>query len=84
MFSDIPSKNFGLNFDPSHLLWQHIDYIEPLWEFRKKIFHVHAKDVRVDPFRLKDEGILALPASYHRPKIRWSDGANPVHIPPTG
>jgi sugar phosphate isomerase/epimerase len=69
MFRDIPSKNFGLNFDPSHLVWQQIDYIEPLWEFRRKIFHVHAKDVRVDPFRLKDEGVLALPTAYHRPKI---------------
>ncbi len=69
MFEDIPSDNFGLNFDPSHLVWQQIDYIKPLWEFANKIFHVHAKDVRVDRHRLDDVGILALPPAFHTPKL---------------
>lgn len=69
MFEEIPSANFGLNYDPSHLVWQRMDPIEPLWEFGSRVFHVHAKDVRVDARRLNDEGILAHPVRYHTPKL---------------
>jgi sugar phosphate isomerase/epimerase len=69
MFADIPSPNFGLNYDPSHLVWQHMDYLRPLREFRDRIFHVHAKDVRVDRDRLDEVGILAAPLQYHAPKL---------------
>jgi sugar phosphate isomerase/epimerase len=69
MFADIPSPSFGLNFDPSHFVWQHMDYLKPLREFRERIFHVHAKDVRLDPERLDDVGILATPLEFHRPKL---------------
>jgi sugar phosphate isomerase/epimerase len=69
MFEEIPSPNFGLNFDPSHLVWQQMDYIKPLYEFADRIFHVHAKDVRIDRHRLDDEGILATPLKYHTPKL---------------
>jgi sugar phosphate isomerase/epimerase len=69
MFEAIPSKSFGLNYDPSHLVWQQIDYVKPFREFRDRIFHIHAKDVRVDKQRLDDVGILATPLEYHTPKI---------------
>jgi sugar phosphate isomerase/epimerase len=69
MFRDIPSPSFGLNYDPSHLVWQHMDYLRPLSEFASRIFHVHAKDVRLDRNRLDDVGILATPLEYHRPKL---------------
>jgi sugar phosphate isomerase/epimerase len=69
MFEEIPSPNFGLNYDPSHLVWQHMDYIKPLREFASRIFHVHLKDVRVDRFRLDDAGILATPLEYHTEKL---------------
>jgi len=69
MFDDIPSNNFGLNYDPSHMVWQQMDYIGPIWEFADKIFHVHAKDVRVDRDKLDQVGALALPPEYHTPKI---------------
>ena len=69
MFEAIPSTNFGLNYDPSHLVWQQIDYVKPLQEFRDRIFHVHAKDVRVDRERLDEVGILAFPLDYHTPKL---------------
>lgn len=69
MFEEIPSTYFGLNYDPSHLVWQHIDHIKPLWEFKDRIFHAHAKDVRVDRERLDDVGILATPLQYHSPKL---------------
>jgi sugar phosphate isomerase/epimerase len=69
MFEEIPSKSFGLNYDPSHLIWQRIDYLKPIREFADRIFHVHAKDARIDPDGLNDHGILALPPKYHTPKL---------------
>jgi sugar phosphate isomerase/epimerase len=69
MFSDIPSKSFGLNYDPSHFVWQQMDYLAPMREFADKLFHIHAKDVRVDRHRLDRVGILAHPLEYHLPKL---------------
>jgi sugar phosphate isomerase/epimerase len=69
MFNDIPDENFGLNFDPSHLVWQRIDYLRALREFAGRIFHAHAKDARVDQHRLDDVGILATPLRFHTPKL---------------
>ena len=69
MFADIPSASFGLNFDPSHFVWQQMDYLKPLREFRDRIFHVHAKDARVDRERLDDVGVLATPLQFHVPKL---------------
>ena len=69
MFNDIPSKNFGLNYDPSHFVWQRMDYCKPLEEFVDRIFHAHAKDVRVDRRRLDEVGMLATPLEYHTPKL---------------
>ncbi|HCO95901.1 MAG TPA: AP endonuclease [Phycisphaerales bacterium] len=69
MFEEISGDNFGLNYDPSHLVWQHIDYIKPLREFSNRIFHVHAKDARIDKDRLDRVGILATPLEYHSPKL---------------
>ncbi len=69
MFADIPSRSFGLNFDPSHFVWQQMDYLKPLREFRERIFHVHAKDARVDRERLDEVGILATPLQFHTPKL---------------
>ena len=48
MFEDIPSDHFGLNFDPSHLIWQQIDCVRAIKEFHPKFVHVHAKDERID------------------------------------
>lgn len=69
MFAAIPSDHFGLNYDPSHMVWQHMDYLKPLREFKDKLFHVHAKDVRVDRHRLDDVGIMATPLEFHVPKL---------------
>jgi sugar phosphate isomerase/epimerase len=59
MFEEIPSPNFGLNYDPSHQVWQQMDYIAPLKEFSSRIFRVHLKDVAVDRQKLNQVGILA-------------------------
>jgi sugar phosphate isomerase/epimerase len=69
MFDEIPSANLGLNYDPSHMVWQRMDYLRPLREFAGRLFHVHAKDARVDVDRLDEVGILAAPLQYHTPKL---------------
>jgi sugar phosphate isomerase/epimerase len=69
MFSDIPSRNFGLNYDPSHMVWQQMDWIAPLREFRKKLFHVHAKDVQILREKLNRVGTFVHPKEYHLPRI---------------
>ncbi|HEY7309092.1 MAG TPA: sugar phosphate isomerase/epimerase [Gemmataceae bacterium] len=60
LFETLPSANFGLNFDPSHLVWQQIDYVRCIREFGPRIVHVHAKDTRIDRDRLYETGILGL------------------------
>lgn len=67
MFDRFPSKHFGLNFDPSHLIWQHIDYVRAIREFGSRFVHVHAKDEKIDPDRLYDRGITGL--KWHTPKL---------------
>ena len=69
MFEEIPSPNFGLNYDPSHLVWQQIDYVRPIYEFKKRIFHVHLKDARVNWDHLNQVGIMATPLEFHTPKL---------------
>lgn len=69
MFSDLPSDHFGLNFDPSHFVLQFMDPISALREFRSKLFHLHAKDVKIDRARLNDVGAFAEPLKWHQPRI---------------
>lgn len=69
MFHDLESPALGLNYDPSHLLWQQMDPAAPLKEFGPRVVHVHAKDARIDRDRLNDVGILAAPLAYHAPKL---------------
>lgn len=68
-FHDIPAANFGLNYDPSHFVLQQMDPIAPLREFRRKLFHVHAKDVRILRRRLDQVGRFAFPREWHEPRI---------------
>lgn len=37
---------FGLNWDPSHMVWQDIDPVSFLWDFRDRIYHVDCKDTK--------------------------------------
>lgn len=69
MFAEIDSPNFGLNYDPSHMIWQQMDYVKPLRDFAHKLFHLHAKDVRLDRHKLDEVGTLAYPNEYHTPKL---------------
>ncbi len=69
MFEEIPDEHFGLNYDPSHMIWQQMDEVAPIGEFASRLHHVHAKDVRLDRRRLDEVGILAVPLAYHTPKL---------------
>lgn len=69
LFAILPSDYFGINYDPSHFVWQMMDYIKPIYEFKDKIFHVHYKDIKVYPDRLNDVGIMAYPLEYMAPKL---------------
>ncbi|AZO96304.1 sugar phosphate isomerase/epimerase [Halocella sp. SP3-1] len=69
LFEIIPNENFGINLDPSHFVWQMMDYILPIYEFKDRIFHVHFKDIKLDVEQLKNVGIMAYPLEYMRPKL---------------
>ncbi len=69
LFSIIDSEYFGINFDPSHYIWQQMDYIKPLYEFKDKIFHIHFKDIKLYEDKLDDVGVLAYPLEYMSPKL---------------
>ena len=69
IFEILDSPNLGINYDPSHFVWQQMDYIKPIYEFRDKIFHVHYKDIKVYPDKLADVGVMAAPLEYMAPKL---------------
>lgn len=69
MFAEFPTEYFGLNYDPSHLIWMQMNHEKPLTEFRSRIIHAHAKDVKIDRDRLDDVGTMANPLDYHDPRI---------------
>ncbi len=69
VFEILPSPNLGLNYDPSHFVWQMIDYIQPIYEFKDKIFHVHYKDIKLYPDRLQQVGIMGYPLDFMSPKL---------------
>ena len=79
MFEIIPSRILGLNYDPSHLIWQMMDEVKPIYEYRERLHHIHLKDAKLYRDRLDHVGILANPLEYHAPKlpglgdVRWRE-----------
>jgi sugar phosphate isomerase/epimerase len=69
MFEIMPDENFGLNLDPSHLVWQFIDYVRAVYEFKERIFHVHAKDLRIDYEQLYQNGVMSLGMGWQIPRL---------------
>lgn len=69
IFAALPFENLGINYDPSHFIWQMIDYIKPIYEFREKIFHVHIKDIKLYRDRLDRVGVMGYPLEYMSPKL---------------
>jgi len=58
IFELIPDEHFGLNYDPSHLIWQGIDYLGGVERYKDRIFHTHAKDTQVKEETLRHVGCL--------------------------
>ena len=77
MFEEIPSQSFGLNLDPSHLVWQMIDYERVVYDYADRIFHVHAKDMEVRRDGLYRHGVMSLGMGWQIPRlpglgeVRW-------------
>jgi sugar phosphate isomerase/epimerase len=77
MFSLVDSASFGLNLDPSHLVWLMIDYERVVRDYASKIFHVHAKDLEIDRDGLYRNGTLSLGMGWQVPRlpglgeVRW-------------
>ena len=69
LFDIIPSPNFGLNFDPSHYVWQQMDYIKTIRDFKERIFHIHFKDIKLYPHKLAECGVMAYPLEYMSPVL---------------
>ena len=59
----------GLNFDPSHLVWQMIDIQTSIEEFGERFYHVHAKDLEIDQQGLFEHGILSLGMGWQIPRL---------------
>jgi sugar phosphate isomerase/epimerase len=77
LFEIVPEANVGLNFDPSHLVWQFIDYERAIYEFSERIFHVHAKDMEVNRDGLYEHGVMSKGIGWQVPRlpglgeVRW-------------
>lgn len=69
MFEAFPSPLFGLNYDPSHMVFQMMDEIKPIYQYKDRLHHIHIKDVKVYKEKLDRVGILANPLEYHSPKL---------------
>jgi len=77
LFSAIPDENFGLNLDPSHLVWLMIDYERAVYDYADRIFHVHAKDLEVRRDGLYKHGTFSSGMGWQVPRlpglgeVRW-------------
>jgi len=69
MFKAIPSKNFALNYDPSHFVIQQMDYIRPIHQFADRIKHFHVKDVSFYREKYDYCGFMVPPLNYIAPKL---------------
>ena len=69
VFDILKSDNLGINFDPSHFIWQMLDYKKAVYDFKDKMFHIHFKDIKLYPEKLREHGIMAYPLDYMSPKL---------------
>ena len=77
MFDIVPTSSFGLNLDPSHLVWLQIDYERVVRDYAGRILHVHAKDMEIDRDGLYRHGTTSLGMGWQVPRlpglgeVRW-------------
>jgi sugar phosphate isomerase/epimerase len=58
MYKVVKSKALGIELDPSHMIWQGIDYVQAIYDYGGRIFHIHAKDMEINQKVLKRVGII--------------------------
>jgi sugar phosphate isomerase/epimerase len=73
LFALLPDDNFGLNFDPSHLYWLQVDYLDAIKQYAERIFHVHAKDAEVMDGDLAYRGIGTLTGWWRYRMPGWGE-----------
>jgi sugar phosphate isomerase/epimerase len=61
--------SFGLNYDPSHFILQDMAPLSPLAKFKSKLFHLHAKDVKINHAALSEVGRFDFPLRWQQPRI---------------
>jgi sugar phosphate isomerase/epimerase len=77
LFTIVPSERFGLNLDPSHLVWLQIDHERVVRDYASRILHVHAKDMEIDRDGLYRNGVLSFGMGWQIPRlpglgeVRW-------------
>ncbi len=77
MFSIVPTERFGLNLDPSHLVWLMIDVERVVRDYASRILHVHAKDLEIDRDGLYRHGTASQGIGWQVPRlpglgeVRW-------------
>jgi sugar phosphate isomerase/epimerase len=69
LFAAIPDAHFGLNLDPSHLVWLMIDYERAVYDYAERIFHVHAKDLEVRRDGLHRHGTFSAGMGWQVPRL---------------
>lgn len=69
MFSICDVPHFGLNLDPSHLVWLGIDHERVVRDYASRIVHVHAKDMEIDREGLYRGGVGAQGMGWQVPRL---------------
>jgi len=76
---DAWGSDVGMNFDPSHLVWQMIDAQRFIREFGARMVHVHAKDLMIDHDGLYENGIMSAGIGWQVPRmpglgdVKWDE-----------
>jgi sugar phosphate isomerase/epimerase len=77
LFGIVDSPSFGLNLDPSHLVWLQVDYERVVRDYADRILHVHAKDMEIDRDGLYRHGTISQGIGWQVPRlpglgeVRW-------------
>jgi len=69
LFSAIPDANFGLNLDPSHLVWLMVDYERAVYDYADRLFHTHAKDLEIRRDGLYRHGTFSAGMGWQVPRL---------------
>lgn len=69
ILDELDSEYLGINYDPSHQILQGMDYVQPMIDFKDKLFHLHFKDISIEKEKLDQFGYFAPPSMYSVPRL---------------